>query len=80
MTDQKKKPFASLLKVCEHLKDEGYKASKSKIYRNAEVGKITQDPDGTVTAEAAQEYAKLHLVRSDTVHTKEELKNLQATK
>lgn len=40
MTDQKKKPFASLHETCEQLKAEGYKISKSKIYRDAEVGKI----------------------------------------
>jgi hypothetical protein len=80
MTDQKKKPFASLHETCLYLNAEGYKVSKSKIYRDADEGKITREPDGTVTAEAAQEYAKTHLVRSDAVHTKEELKNLQATK
>lgn len=80
MTDQKKKAFASLHETCEHLKAEGYKISKSKIYRDAEVGKITREPDGTVTAEAAREYAKTHLVKAETVHSKEDMKNLQTTK
>jgi hypothetical protein len=80
MTDQREKPFSSLHETCLYLNAEGYKVSKSKIYRDADEGKITREADGTVTAEAAREYAKTHLVRSDAVHTKEELKNLQATK
>ena len=80
MTDQRKKPFASLLETCTYLNAEGYKVSKSKIYRDADEGKITREPDGTVTVEAAHEYAKMHLVKGDPFHTKEELKGLQAKK
>lgn len=80
MTDQKKEKFNSLLETCEHLKNSGYKISKSKIYRDADEGKITREPDGTVKASAAREYAKTHLVSAEVVNTKKELKNLQAKK
>lgn len=76
------KIFTSLLQVKDYLIEQGYKVSKSKIYRDAENGKITADTDGagnkSVTALAAWEYAEKHLEKVGA--NKGDLKNLQAQK
>lgn len=81
MTDDQK-IFTSLLQVKDYLIEQGYKVSKSKIYRDAENGKIqaTADAAGnkSVSALAAWEYAEKHLEKTGV--NKGDLKNLQATK
>lgn len=81
MTDDQK-VFSSLLQVKDHLVENGYRVSKSKIYRDAENGKITVMTDGSgnksVSALAAWEYAEKHLEKTGV--NKGDLKNLQATK
>jgi len=74
--------FSSLLEAMKYLTGQGYKVSKSKIYRDAENGKITVDTDAagnkSVTALAAWEYAEKHLEKTGV--NKGDLKNLQAQK
>lgn len=81
MTDDQK-VFTSLLQVKDYLIEQGYKVSKSKIYRDAENGKITAESDAagnkSVSALAAWEYAEKHLEKTGV--NKGDLKNLQATK
>jgi hypothetical protein len=81
MTDDQK-VFTSLLQVMAYLIEQGYKVSKSKIYRDAENGKITVTTDDagnkSVAALAAWEYAEKHLEKIGA--NKGDLKNLQATK
>jgi hypothetical protein len=81
MTDDQK-VFTSLLQVMAYLIEQGYKVSKSKIYRDAENGKITVTTDDagnkSVAALAAWEYAEKHLEKVGA--NKGDLKNLQATK
>lgn len=81
MTDDQK-IFTSLLQVKDYLIEQGYKVSKSKIYRDAENGKITAESDAagnkSVSALAAWEYAEKHLEKTGV--NKGDLKNLQATK
>jgi hypothetical protein len=81
MTDDQK-VFTSLLQVMSYLIEQGYKVSKSKIYRDAENGKITVTTDDSgnksVAALAAWEYAEKHLEKVGA--NKGDLKNLQATK
>lgn len=76
------KIFTSLLQVMDYLVVQGYKVSKSKIYRDAENGKIQAESDAagnkSVTALAAWEYAEKHLEKTGV--NKGDLKNLQATK
>jgi len=82
MSEDSDRTFSSLLQVMEYLTGKGYKVSKSKIYRDAENGKITvvSDKAGnkSVTALAAWEYAEKHLEKIG-VH-KGDLKDLQAVK
>ncbi len=81
MTEDQK-IFTSLLQVKDYLIEQGYKVSKSKIYRDAENGKIQAQTDGSgnksVSAIAAWEYAEKHLEKVGA--NKGDLKNLQATK
>jgi hypothetical protein len=81
MTDNQK-IFTSLLQVKDYLIDQGYKVSKSKIYRDAENGKITAQTDAagnkSVSALAAWEYAEKHLEKTGV--NKSDLKNLQSQK
>jgi len=82
MTDDSARVFTSLLQVKDYLIGQGYKVSKSKIYRDAENGKITAVTDGSgnksVSAIAAWEYAEKHLEKTGV--NKGDLKNLQAQK
>lgn len=81
MPDEQK-TFTSLLQVKDYLIKKGYRVSKSKIYRDAENGKITVMTDlsgnKSVTALAAWEYAEKHLEKTGA--HKEDLKDLQARK
>lgn len=81
MTDDQK-IFSSLLQVKDFLVGKGYRVSKSKIYRDAEVGKIdvTEGSSGnkSVSALAAWEYAEKHLEKPGV--NKGDLKDLQARK
>lgn len=81
MTEDQK-IFTSLLQVKAYLIEQGYKVSKSKIYRDADNGKITAQTDAagnkSVSALAAWEYAEKHLEKVGA--NKGDLKNLQATK
>jgi len=82
MTDDSARVFTSLLQVKDYLIGQGYKVSKSKIYRDAENGKITAVTDTagnkSVSAIAAWEYAEKHLEKTGV--NKGDLKNLQAQK
>jgi len=82
MPEDSGRTFSSLLQVMEYLIGKGYKVSKSKIYRDAENGKIVVASDAagnkSVTALAAWEYAEKHLEKTGA--NKKDLKDLQARK
>ena len=83
MSEDSGKVFSSLMQVIDYLTGKGYKVSKSKIYRDAENGKIAVMTDETsglksVTGLAAWEYAEKHLEKTGA--NSEDLKDLQARK
>ncbi|MBI9092447.1 MAG: hypothetical protein JEZ12_24790 [Desulfobacterium sp.] len=49
--------FESLLSVCAHLTKNGFKISKSKLYRDRDKGAIRINPDGTVLETEVRAYA-----------------------
>jgi len=49
--------FESLLSVCTHLTNSGYKISKSKLYRDRDKGMIRINKDGTVLETEVRAYA-----------------------
>lgn len=56
--------FANLLDVLDYLKDAGWKVEKSKLYADKRI--IVQEPDGSYTKKAADDYARLCLPRLDS--------------
>ena len=65
--DPAERRFANLLEVLDYLKVEGWKVEKSKIYADKRI--IAQEPDGSYTRKAIDDYAKRCLVRIDGSNT-----------
>jgi len=55
--------FVNLTEVADYLKIEGWKIKKSKLYENKRI--IAQEPDGSYTKKAVDDYARLCLSRLD---------------
>ena len=52
------KTFSNRIELARYLKKAGYKVGKSKIYEDVRAGKIKINSDGTITAQAAIDYAR----------------------
>ena len=61
-----KSEFKNKREVADYLIEEGWKVSRSTVYKHAAEGRIRPDANGIYTLRAVQKYARLHLMQQDT--------------
>lgn len=72
--------FNNLLEVVKFLQGEGFKISRSGIYKHSSEGKIVAGEDGKYSREKVLKYAESWLKRLDGSRKKDELRGLQKRK
>lgn len=73
--------LATLAEVLEHLKDGGWKVTKTSLYRHAKEGKLVPEPGGAYSVKAVNKYARTFLKRQSTgKRVSEEVDGLQRQK
>lgn len=69
--------FPNLLKAVDHLKERGWRVSRSTVYQHSKEGKIRIREDGTISAKDLEKYAIAFLKRTDGRRASEVLDKIQ---